>query len=111
MPRFVFACNLHCQQRIKEIGIRKVLGATISSILVLVSKDFLKLILLALIVATPLAWYGINQWLANYAFHIEINGWAFGLAGLIAIVVTLITVGSQAFKSALANPADSLKNE
>lgn len=99
------------QQRIKEIGIRKVLGATISSILVLVSKDFLKLIVLALIVATPIAWYGINQWLTNYAFHIEVNGWAFALAGVIAIVVTLLTVGSQAFKSAVANPAESLKSE
>jgi putative ABC transport system permease protein len=99
------------QHRVKEIGIRKVLGATVSSILVLVSKDFLKLVLLALIIATPLAWYGIDQWLTNYAFHIEISGWAFGLAGLIAIAVTLVTIGTQAFKSALANPAESLKSE
>lgn len=99
------------QHRVKEIGIRKVLGATVSSILVLVSKDFLKLVLLALIIATPLAWYGISQWLTNYAFHIEITGWAFGLAGMIAIAVTLVTIGTQAFKSALANPAESLKSE
>jgi putative ABC transport system permease protein len=66
---------------------------------------------MALIIATPLAWYGISQWLTNYAFHIEITGWAFGLAGMIAIVVTLITIGTQAFKSALANPAESLKSE
>jgi ABC-type antimicrobial peptide transport system permease subunit len=99
------------QHRVKEIGIRKVLGATVSSILVLVSKDFLKLVLLALVIATPLAWYGIHQWLTNYAYHIEINGWAFGLAGIIAIVVTIVTIGSQAFQSALANPAESLKSE
>ncbi len=99
------------QHRVKEIGIRKVLGATVSSILVLVSKDFLKLVLLALVVATPLAWYGISQWLSNYAFHIEIGGWAFGVAGLIAIAVTVITIGTQAFKSATANPAESLKSE
>lgn len=99
------------QHRVKEIGIRKVLGATVSSILVLVSKDFLKLVSMALIIATPIAWYGIDQWLTNYAFHIEITGWTFGLAGLIAIVITLATIGTQAFKSALANPADSLKSE
>ena len=99
------------QNRVKEIGIRKVLGATVNSILVLVSKDFLRLVLLALVIATPLAWYGISQWLANYAYHIEITGWAFGLAGFIAILITLATIGTQAFKSALANPAESLKSE
>jgi putative ABC transport system permease protein len=99
------------QNRVKEIGIRKVLGATVSSILVLVSKDFLKLVVLALIVATPLAWYGIDQWLNNYAFHIAISGWSFGLAGLIAIVVTAVTIGTQALKSAMTNPAESLKSE
>lgn len=99
------------QNRVKEIGIRKVLGATVNSILVMVSKDFLKLVLVALVIATPMAWYGINQWLATYAHHITITGWAFGLAGVIAIVVTLITISSQAFKAAWANPVDSLKNE
>jgi ABC-type antimicrobial peptide transport system permease subunit len=99
------------QHRVKEIGIRKVLGATVSSILVLITKDFLILVLLALVIATPLAWYGISQWLNHYAFHIDISGWAFGIAGLIAIGVTLITIGTQAFKSALSNPAESLKSE
>jgi len=99
------------QNRVKEIGIRKVLGATVNSILVLVSKDFLKLVLLALVIATPLAWYGINQWLTTYAHHITITGWAFGLASTIAVVVTLITISTQAFKAAWANPAESLKSE
>lgn len=99
------------QHRVKEIGIRKVLGATVSSILVLISKDFIKLVVLALVIASPIAWYGINQWLTNYAFHIDISGWTFGLAGLIVIVVTLVTIGTQAIKSALANPAESLKSE
>jgi putative ABC transport system permease protein len=99
------------QHRVKEIGIRKVLGATVGSILLLVSKDFVKLVFLALLIATPLAWYGINQWLTNYAFHIEVSGWAIGLACMIAIVVTLVTIGTQALKSAVANPAESLKSE
>ncbi len=99
------------QHRVKEIGIRKVLGATVSSILLLVSKDFMKLVLLALIIATPLAWYGIDQWLADYAFRIEITGWVFALSGFIAFLVTLLTIGTQAINSALANPAESLKSE
>lgn len=99
------------QQRVKEIGIRKVLGASVNSILMLVSSDYLRLVSLALVVATPLAWYGISQWLTGYAFHIDITGWAFALAGAIAIAVTLTTIGTQALKSAMANPAESLKNE
>jgi putative ABC transport system permease protein len=99
------------QNRVKEIGIRKVLGATVNSILVLVSKDFLKLVVLSLVIATPLAWYGIDQWLTTYAHHIAITGWAFGLASAIAVVVTLITISTQAFKAAWANPAESLKSE
>lgn len=99
------------QHRVKEIGIRKVLGATVSSILVLISKDFLKLVLLALIIATPLAWYGISEWLTNYAFHIEITLGTFIVAALIMVVITIATIGSQAFKSAIANPTESLKSE
>ncbi|GHM99658.1 ABC transporter permease [Cytophagales bacterium WSM2-2] len=99
------------QHRVKEIGIRKVLGATVSSILMLVSKDFVKLVFAALVLATPIAWYGVHQWLSNYAYHIEITGWAFGIAGVMAMVVTLTAIGTQAFKSALANPAESLKSE
>lgn len=99
------------QHRVKEIGIRKVLGASVNSIVVLVSRDFLVLVLLALIMATPLAWYGINQWLSGYAFHIEVTGWAFLLAGLIAIMVTITTISTQVLHSAMANPAESLKSE
>jgi putative ABC transport system permease protein len=99
------------QQRIKEIGIRKVLGATVNSILLLVSKDFLKLVFLALAIATPIAWYAVSQWLTNYAFHIEITAWAFVTAGLVALVITVITISTQALKSALTNPAHSLRSE
>lgn len=99
------------QNRVKEIGIRKVLGATVNSILILVSKDFLKLVLVALLIATPLAWYGTNQWLSNYAYHITVSWWAFVLAGGIAVLVTIVTVSTQAFKAAWASPVDSLKTE
>ncbi len=99
------------QRRIKEIGIRKALGATVGGILILVSADFVKLVLLAIVLATPLAWYGIDQWLAHYAFHMNISVWAFVVAGFMALLVTLGAIGAQAFRSALANPVESLRSE
>jgi len=97
--------------RIKEIGVRKVLGASVSSIVGLLSKDFLKLILLAFILAAPVAYYFMSQWLANYTYSVQIHWWLFALAGLLAIGIALLTVSFQSVKAALANPINSLRNE
>ncbi len=99
------------QSRTKEIGIRKVLGASVDKIVLLLSKDFLLLVLIALVIATPLAWYGMNQWLQNYAFRTEITWWIFGFSGMIAITIAIITVSFQAVKAAISNPVESLRSE
>ncbi len=99
------------QVRTKEIGIRKVLGASVNKIVMLLSKDFLILVLISLLIATPLAWYGMRQWLQNYAFRTEISGWIFGFSGTIAILIAIITVSFQAIKAAISNPVDSLRSE
>ncbi|QHT70432.1 FtsX-like permease family protein [Rhodocytophaga rosea] len=99
------------QQRTKEIGIRKVLGASVGNIVTLLSKDFLTLVLISFIVSIPLAWMAMHQWLQNFAYRIEISWWIFALAGILAISVALLTVSFQAIKAALANPVKSLRNE
>ncbi|MEL7123202.1 MAG: FtsX-like permease family protein, partial [Bacteroidota bacterium] len=91
-------------QRTKEIGIRKVLGATITNIISLITKDFLKLTLIALLVAAPLAWYAMNKWLEIFAYRIEVNWWIFPLAGSVAALIASLTIGIQSVKAALANP-------
>ncbi|MGI4803474.1 MAG: ABC transporter permease [Janthinobacterium lividum] len=98
-------------QRTKEIGIRKVLGSSISNIVVLVSKDFVKLILLASVLAFPVAWWVMHNWLQSFAYRIEISWWIFALSSLIALVIALATVSFQAVKAALANPVKSLRSE
>ena len=103
--------HLAAQRRIKEIGIRKVLGATVTSIASLLTKDFLKLVIVSLLVASPLAWWVMNNWLQDFAYRIRIGWWMFVLAGLIAIVIAMITVGFQAIKAAIANPVKSLRTE
>jgi len=98
-------------QRVKEIGIRKVVGATIISILALLSKDFLKLVFIAVCIASPVAWFIVNKWLQNFAYHIQINWFTFILVGLCAMLISLLTVSFQAIKAAIANPVKSLRTE
>jgi hypothetical protein len=98
-------------QRTKEIGIRKVLGASVTGIVALLSKDFIKLVGIALVLAAPLAWYAVQWWLADFAYRITPGWWMFGLAGTLALGIALLTVGYQSMKAALANPVDSLRNE
>ncbi len=99
------------EQRIKEIGVRKVLGATAGNITTMLSKDFLKLVLIAAVFAFPIAWWAMNKWLQDFAFRVDIGWWVFALAGFIAILIALLTVSSQAIKAALANPVKSLRTE
>ena len=99
------------EQRRKEIGVRKVLGATVSGITVLLSKDFLKLVILSIIIAAPLAWWVMTKWLQDFAYKINISWWVIGVAGLAAIIIALITVSFQAIKAAMANPVESLRTE
>ncbi|WP_134089743.1 ABC transporter permease [Olivibacter sp. XZL3] len=100
-----------CQQRTKEIGIRKVLGASVPSIARMISIDFIRLVGLSILVASPIAWWAMNNWLENFAYKIGIQWWMFLLAGGVAIAIALLTVSLQAIKAALANPVDSLRNE
>jgi len=99
------------QQRIKEIGVRKVLGASVTSIVALLSGDFMKLVLISLVIATPLTWYVMSKWLQDFAYSISMEWWMFVIAGVLAIVIALLTVSSQAIKAALTNPVKSLKSE
>ena len=99
------------EQRTREIGIRKVLGATVNSIVTLLSKDFVLLVVIALVIVSPVAWYLMNQWLEDFAFRIHIGWWVFILAGSIAVLIALCTVSFQAVKAAMANPVKSLKHE
>jgi putative ABC transport system permease protein len=95
----------------KEIGIRKVLGADITSIVSMLSKDFVILIVVSMLIATPVAWYVMNKWLENFAYHINIQFWTFILAGLAALIVAVITISFQAIKAAVANPVKALRSE
>jgi putative ABC transport system permease protein len=99
------------EQRNKEIGIRKVLGASISGIVQLLSKDFLKLVLIAMVIATPIAWWAMGKWLQAFTCRINITWWMFAIAGLIAISIALVTVSFQTIKAAIANPVKSLRSE
>lgn len=98
-------------QRIKEVGIRKVLGATTSNIVYLFSKEFIVLIVIAFVIATPVAWYYMNNWLQDYAYRISIGWWVFAAGGLGAIIIALATISFQAIKAAMANPVKSLRTE
>ncbi len=99
------------EQRIKEIGVRKVLGASVSSIVTMLSKDFAKLILIASLIAFPIAWWAMHKWLQSFAFRITISWWVFILAGAAALVIALLTVSVQAIRAAITNPVKSLRTE
>jgi putative ABC transport system permease protein len=98
-------------QRIKEIGIRKVLGASVGSITTMLSKEFMKLVLISILIACPVAWWIMDRWLQEFAYRIDIRWWIFGLAGFIAFVIALLTVSAQAIKAAMSNPVKSLRTE
>jgi putative ABC transport system permease protein len=99
------------ERRRKEVGIRKVLGASTKGVVMLLSKDFIKLVLISLLIASPVAWYFMNKWLQDFAYRIDISWWIFFLAGLVTILIALITVSFQAIKAAIANPVKSLRSE
>ena len=99
------------RQRTKEIGIRKVLGASVTQLTMLLSEEFILLVVIAIIIATPLAWLLTNKWLEDFAYRINISGWIFFIAGMIAILIALATVSVQAIKAAIANPVRSLRTE
>jgi len=99
------------EQRQKEIGIRKVLGASVAGVVGLLSTEFVKLVAISFVIATPLAWYGTHQWLRAFAYKVPVSWWMFALAGLMSILIALLTVGFQAIKAAIANPVKSLRSE
>ena len=99
------------ERRWKEIGIRKVLGATVPNIITLISREFVVLILIAIVIATPIAWIVTSKWLENYAYRIDVSWWIFVIAGLLTIVISLITLSFQAIRAAMDNPVKSLRTE
>jgi putative ABC transport system permease protein len=99
------------QQLTREIGIRKVLGASVQHIVRLVSGDFLKLVVLAAVIALPVSWYALHLWLTDFAYRIPLNGWIFVLAGLLSAAIAMVTLGIRAIQSARANPVRSLRSQ
>jgi ABC-type antimicrobial peptide transport system permease subunit len=99
------------ENRIKEIGVRKVLGASVSSITTLLSKDFVKLVIISFIIAAPLAWWAMYKWLQSYTYRVGIEWWVFGLSGFLCVMIALLTVSYQSIKAAVANPVKSLRTE
>jgi predicted permease len=99
------------QNRIKEIGVRRVLGASVNNITTLLSKDFLKLVVIALLIASPLAWWAMNAWLKDFEYRVDIEWWVFAAAGITSVIIALVTVGYQAVRAALSNPVKNLRSE
>ena len=99
------------EQRVKEIGIRKVLGAGIYSIVRLLTGELIRLVLLATIIATPIAWFGMNKWLQGFAYRVNIHWWVFLAAGSVALVIAFLTITIRSVKAAMANPVNSLRSE
>lgn len=99
------------RQRVKEIGVRKVLGATVNGIVTLVSKEFIKPVLIAILIAIPIGWWIMSAWLQDFAYRVNIHWWVFGIAGFVAILISILTISFQAIKAARANPVQSLRTE
>jgi putative ABC transport system permease protein len=99
------------ERRTKEIGVRKVLGASVQGLVALLSKDFIRLVLVAIVIASPVAWWAMNKWLQDFAYRINIEWWMFAIAGSLALLIALLTVSFQAIKAAVANPVKSLRTE
>ena len=99
------------ENRIKEIGVRKVLGASVFNITALLSKEFLTLVIISILIASPIAWYAMHKWLQGYSYRINMQWWVFGMSGMLAVIVSLFTVSFQAIKAAIANPVQSLRTE
>ena len=102
---------LSIRERTKEIGIRKVLGAAVSSIVVLISKEFIALILISFLIAAPAGYYAVYKWLQDFAYRINISWWMFALSGVLVVMVAALTMTAQAIKAAVANPVESLRSE
>lgn len=99
------------ENRIKEIGVRKVLGASVTSITTLLSKDFLRLVIISFLIAAPIAWWSMNSWLQSYTYRIQIHWWVFAVAGILSVIIAILTVSYQAIKAAISNPVKSLRSE
>jgi ABC-type antimicrobial peptide transport system permease subunit len=99
------------ENRVKEIGVRKVLGASVAGITTLLSQDFLQLVMVSFLLAAPLAWWGMYTWLRNYPYRVDIQWWVFALAGILSAAIAVLTVSYQAIKAAMANPSKSLRSE
>jgi putative ABC transport system permease protein len=99
------------EQRIKEIGIRKVLGASVLNLIALLSKSFVRLVLIASVLAFPIAWWAMNKWLEDFPYRVSISWWVFAVSGIAALVIALVTVSFQAIKAALTNPVKNLRTE
>jgi putative ABC transport system permease protein len=98
-------------QRTREIGIRKVLGASVANLVLLLLKDFLRLVVLALFISIPLAWWVMNKWLHDFAYRISLAWWIFAAVGLLAVVISVLTVGMQGLRASRVSPVKSLRNE
>jgi len=99
------------EQRTREIGIRKVLGSTVPEILILLSKEFSRLVIIAIVIAIPVSWFGMDKWLQSFAFQTNISWWIFAISGIVAILIAYLTIIFQALKASRTNPVEALKYE